>query len=200
MTVSRAPPVAGLDHRHRHRAVGEEDHVAGLEVAGQLAIGAGQLVGVVRRPVGDQGELVAEPAIDRVAGDRPQANLGPAQVLQDREHPAVSALGDRADRRERGGVLVVGPVREVEPEDVDARLDQSRGSRPARATPGRRRHDLGPDLAQRFVKWSRHDGMDPLPVVREIAAVRWSYSGRREAKAPVVYRPQAAPEGIVSTD
>ena len=94
-------------------------------------------MGVVRRPVGRQDELVAGLAIDRVAGDRPQSNLGAAQVLQDGEHPAAG-LGDLADRAERGGVLVVVPVREVEPEDVDARLDHRAQRSSARATPGRR--------------------------------------------------------------
>ena len=60
-----------------------------------------------------------------------------------------SSPADRADRRERGRVLLVRAVREVEPEDVDPRLDQPpQHVRVARRRPDRR-HDLGPDLAVR---------------------------------------------------
>ena len=126
--------------------------------SGSVVIGAGQLVGIVARSwLGGEAELGAEVALDDVAGDRPQADLGPAQVLQHGELTA-HLLADRPDRRERGGVLLVRAVREVEPEDVDARLDQlPEHGRVARGRPDRR-HDLGPDLAQRLKMVGRHGG------------------------------------------
>ena len=117
------PARGGVGHGHRHGAVGEQDCLAGLEVVRQLAVRAGQFPGAVRGAVGDQGELLTQRALDQVAGDRAEPHLRPAQVLQDADVPA-RLPAHRPDVGENGGVLLVRPVREVEPEHVDAGLDQ----------------------------------------------------------------------------
>ena len=70
--------------------------LADLEVVGQRRVGAGQLVGIV----GTSGSAARQNSAPKshstdVAGDRPQADLGPAQVLQHREL-AAHLLADRA--------------------------------------------------------------------------------------------------------
>ena len=100
-------------------------------------------------PLGGQAELGAEVALDGIAGDVPQADLGPAQVLQHGDL-ARHLVADRPDGLERGRVLLVRPVREVEPEDVHPGLDQlpDHGRLP-RGRP-ERRHDLRTHPSQRL--------------------------------------------------
>ena len=156
LDLQPGPAGAALDHIHRHGAVGEENALADLQVVGQRLVGAGQLMRIVAAlAVAGKAELGAEVALDGIAGNRSQADLGPAEVLQDREL-TPHLVADLADRLERRGVLVVRAVREVEPEDVNARLDHlPDDGRIPRGGP-ERRHDLGPHLAQRLENGSRH--------------------------------------------
>ena len=113
---------------------------------------------VARSGLVGQDELRIEVAGDRVARDLPQPDLRAAQVLQDRDlDPRV--LRDLPDRPELGRVLLVRPVREVEPEDVDPRLDHlPQDRRVARRRPDRG-HDLGPDFPQLlFAEWFHRIG------------------------------------------
>ena len=84
---------------------------------------------------------------DDVARDLTQPDLGAAQILQDREL-GLGLRGDPPDRLERGGMLVVRAVREVEPEDVDPRLDHLPHDQRIARRRTDRRHDLGPDLSK----------------------------------------------------
>src|SRR4029079_16959051 len=75
---SRAPP----DYLHRHRAVGEQDALANLQVVVKRLDGAGQLMGIVGiNRLGGQDKLGAEVTLDDVTGNRSQADLGSAQIL-----------------------------------------------------------------------------------------------------------------------
>src|SRR5271157_313149 len=154
--LETGPAGTALDHVHRDGPIGEQDALADLQVVGQSLVGAGQLMGIIARlGFGGQAELGPEVAFDDVAGDVPKPDLGPAEVLEHRELTS-RLLADRTDRLERGRVLIMRGVREVEPEDVHPRLDQlPEHGRISRRRPDSR-HDLGADLAERLKVCVRH--------------------------------------------
>ena len=70
------------------------------------------------------------------------ANLRSAEILQDGHGPARAAAG-RADQSGHACVLFVGPVRKVQPKEVDARRNQAVDHRLGRARRTNRCDDLG---------------------------------------------------------
>ena len=79
---------------------------------------------------------------------RPVRIFGPLKILQDGHGPARAAAG-RADQSGHACVLFVGPVRKVQPKEVDARRNQAVDHRLGRA----RRPDSCDDLGV-----TRHPG------------------------------------------
>ena len=74
---------------------------------------------VLGRPLSDQEELFAENTVDQVSRNRAETHLGSAEILEDGDLPTgfptyATNVG------EEGGVFLVGPVRKVKSEHVDA--------------------------------------------------------------------------------
>src|SRR5215510_16498686 len=75
--------------------------------------------------------------------ERPEADLRPLQVLEDRDRPAPAGLAV-ADAADDLGVLVVGAVREVEPRHVEPGRHEAVELLGAAARRTDRADDLGP--------------------------------------------------------
>ena len=113
---------------------------------------------VVLRRLGHQDELRVVVAIDHAARDLPQPDLGTAQILQYRD--LCLGLGaDPPDRLEHRRMPVVRSVREIEPENVDPRLDHLSHHDGIRRRRTDRRHDLGPDRSKLLFMEGSHIAM-----------------------------------------
>src|SRR5262249_22062792 len=91
--------------------------------------------------IGGQAKFFAQRTFHQVAGNGSKPHLGPAQVLEN-PHMCSGLTAQLADVSKDRRVLLVGAVREVEPKDIDAGVDQLAQDR-GRA---RRRADRGDDL------------------------------------------------------
>ena len=122
--------VAGLDHRvgevgavvdhpQADLAVIEQHGRAGTQGGEHLGMRHADPRGVARRGLQVEAQRLAVLQADRAVGELPQADLRALQVGQHRQRPAHHGLG-LANRGDGGGVVVVGPVAEVHPEDVGA--------------------------------------------------------------------------------
>ena len=107
-------------------AVVEQDAVARLDVARQRVVGGRDAPGVALDGlVGGDDDAAARDQLDRPAArELARADLGPAQVLQDGDRPLLP-LRDLAHRLQDRQVVGVLAVREVEPDDVGAGVDQA---------------------------------------------------------------------------
>ncbi len=145
-------------------------------------------------------------AVDDTTRNLTQPDLGAAQILQDREL-GLGLRGDPPDRLECGGMHLMRAMREVEPEDVNPRLDHL--SHDQRITRRRtdRRHDLGPDRSQLlFVKGfhkpindsgTTGGGLDDSRITQSLRPARWPTRYRvtpiEEVRADSPHRQRAKP-------
>ena len=104
-------------------AVVEQDLIAGLDVARQALVGRRDPPDVADDVLGGDRELGAGPQVDLPGGELADADLGALQVEQ-RGDRLAAAVGLGADDLEHPGVIVVTPVRKVEPCDAHSGVDQ----------------------------------------------------------------------------
>src|SRR5262249_24837706 len=123
-------------------AVVEEDGVALLDIVGQLPVGRGDGRVVADDGAGRDGELAAGHELGLAAREGPDADLRALQILQDadRAAPLLRLAAHHAQRRQVG---VVVAVREVQPRDVHARVEQLRDHLGAARGGAERTDDLG---------------------------------------------------------
>src|SRR5215831_11122399 len=137
-------------------------------------------MGVLGSPISDQGELFVQGAFHQISGDRSKAHLGSTEILEDSDLP-IGFPTYPTNVGEEDGMFLVGPVRKVEPEHVDAGVNELAQDR---RLPGRwadRRHDLRPNRRQGI---GTRAGHNPLPI-RITAPVRWpSRSAPGPPRAP----------------
>src|SRR5258705_1787860 len=180
-----------LDHPVVH-----PDLVAGAQIP--------QILGMVdRRPLDGaddrmraQREGPAGLEVDAAAAagpERPQPDLRALQILKDRDRPAPARLAV-ADAPYDVGVLLVGPVREVEPRDVEARRHQAieLGGVAARGTD--RADDLGPPHRQEPASY----GLKNCPVYERSARLA-SSSGVPVAATRPPSSPPSGPRSITQS-
>ena len=98
-------------------------------------------MGVLGSPISDQGELFAQGAFQQIAGDRSEAHLGPAEILENGDVP-IGLPTYPTNVGEECGMFVVRPVRKVEPEHVDAGVDELAQDRRLPGGRADRRYDL----------------------------------------------------------
>src|SRR6266850_8414091 len=100
-------------------------------------------MGILGGPLSDQGELFAESTVDQVSRNRAETHLGSAEILKDRDLP-IGLPTYPTNIGKECGMFLVRSVRKVEPEHVDADVDELAQDH---RLPGRwadRRHDLRP--------------------------------------------------------
>src|SRR5207237_7866062 len=91
---------------------------------------------------GDDRDLLAGLELDLTSREPGRADLGAAQVLEHGDRAPELDL-ELAHALEDARVVLLGPVREVEPANVDARLDQLAERDLLRGGGADRGHDLG---------------------------------------------------------
>ena len=120
----------------------EQKRVARLHQRRQVFVAGGDASGSAEEVADGNHQVVAGGQRDRrVVAQQPGADLRAAEVLQQR-HAAAGLGRQRTDARHHLAVRVVGSVREVEAEDVDAGGDQIAQRRFAARRRADRRDDL----------------------------------------------------------
>src|SRR5262245_26364900 len=119
-------------------------------------------MGVLGGPISDEGELFAQGTFQQIAGDGSEAHLGPAEVLENGDLP-TGLPTDATDVNEECRMFLVRPVRKVEPEHVDAGVDEFAQDRRLAGRRADRRHDLRPNRRQGIGTRAGHDS-SPLRV------------------------------------
>jgi hypothetical protein len=115
--------VADVDGPQHHLAVVDEQHVAGLHVAGQAGIRRADLHVVTHDVARRDGEALAGREGDRAGAEAARADLGALQVDEDADGPArgVTGLADAAVHLLVDQVLTMG---EVQARHVHACVDK----------------------------------------------------------------------------
>src|SRR5690606_1773677 len=188
---------AGLHagHLDGEPAVVEEQHVADLDVGAQALVGHADARRVAgRRVVAGERELLAGLELDGSLREHAHADLRALEVLEDPD-AAAEVLGGLADDVDDVEVVLALAVREVQPEDVDAGLDQPHHDLGRGAGRTQRGDDLraAPGVRGREV----HDGnaalprnLAPAPSSASIASSRLYFATRSERDAePVLICP-----------
>ena len=124
-TRVRTSTSSGLAHPQADRAVREVDHVVGLDRGRKPGPGDGERVAAVRRPVRGERQDLAVAQVHHVALD-----VAEPELRARGGRPAGRPRGPRASRGlarhlDQPRVVVARAVREVEPQDVGADLDQA---------------------------------------------------------------------------
>jgi hypothetical protein len=121
--ADNVPRAVHLDDLQLPLAIIQQDALAHAHIVDQLGQRGGDAFGGAFQGRALDGDPLAFLEHDRPALEGPDADLGPAQVGDDRQGHA-QPVRDGADVVQPLGLLLQRAVREVQPEDVHARLDQ----------------------------------------------------------------------------
>src|SRR5262245_60646933 len=113
-------------------------------------------MGVLNSPISDQRKLFIERTVYQVSRNGSKTHLGSTEILEDGD-VSIDFPTYPTNVGEEGGMFLVRSVRKIEPEHVDAGVDEPAQDCRLSGRRANRRYDLRPNRGQGVATRARHD-------------------------------------------